>query len=106
MDLFGFHPIDVILLVGYLALITYIGKRNSRKIKSQEDFFMAGRGIGKLFQIFLNMSTITDVGQALHHNLSYTFKERLSPERVFRNIPPENVTEYRSTETNHFFERM
>jgi len=44
--------------------------------------------------------------QARHHNLSYTFKGRFRPERVFRNIPPENITEYRPTETNHFFERM
>ena len=66
MNLFGFHPIDVILLVGYLVLITYIGKRSSRKIKSQEDFFLAGRGVGKLFQFFLNMSTITDAGQAVN----------------------------------------
>jgi SSS family solute:Na+ symporter len=66
MDLLGFHPIDVILLVGYLVLITYIGKRSARKIKSQEDFFLAGRGVGKLFQFFLNMSTITDAGQAVN----------------------------------------
>ena len=30
MDLLGFHPIDVLLLVTYLALITYIGKRSVR----------------------------------------------------------------------------
>ena len=53
MDLFGFHPIDVILLVGYLVLITYIGKRSSRKIKSQEDFFLAGRGVDKYrFEVY------------------------------------------------------
>ena len=66
MDLLGFHPVDIILLVGYLVLITYIGKRSSRKIKSQEDFFLTGRGVGKLFQFFLNMSTITDAGQAVN----------------------------------------
>jgi SSS family solute:Na+ symporter len=66
MKLFGFHPVDVALIVGYLALITYFGKRASRKIKNQEDFFLAGRGVGKLFQFFLNMSTITDAGQAVN----------------------------------------
>ena len=66
MNLLGFHPIDVIIIVGYLALITYIGHRSVKKIKNQEDFFLAGRGVGKLFQFFLNMSTITDAGQAVN----------------------------------------
>ena len=66
MDLFGFHPIDVLLLVTYLAIITYIGKRSTRKVHTQEDFFLAGRKVGKLFQFFLNMSTITDAGQAVN----------------------------------------
>ena len=66
MDLLGFHPLDIILIVGYLGLITYFGKRSVRKVKSQEDFFLAGRGVGKLFQFFLNMSTITDAGQAVN----------------------------------------
>jgi len=66
MNILGFHPVDIILIVGYLALITYFGKRSARKIKSQEDFFLAGRGVGKLFQFFLNMSTITDAGQAVN----------------------------------------
>ena len=66
MKLFGFHPVDVALIVGYLALITYFGKRALRKIKNQEDFFLAGRGVGKLFQFFLNMSTMTDAGMAVN----------------------------------------
>lgn len=66
MHILGFHLVDIALLVGYLGLITYIGKRSSKKIKSQEDFFLAGRGVGKLFQFFLNMSTITDAGQAVN----------------------------------------
>jgi hypothetical protein len=32
--------------------------------------------------------------QARYHNLSYKFSGRFRSERVFRNIPPENVTEY------------
>ena len=66
MDLLGFHPIDVLLLVAYLALITYIGKRSARKVRTQEDFFLAGRKVGKLFQYFLNMSTIVDSGNAVN----------------------------------------
>jgi SSS family solute:Na+ symporter len=46
--------------------MTYIGKRSTGKVKNQEDFFLAGRGVGKLFQFFMNMSTITDAGQAVN----------------------------------------
>lgn len=66
MDILGFHPIDVLVLVSYLALITYIGKRSVRKVRNQEDFFLAGRKVGKLFQYFLNMSTIVDSGNAVN----------------------------------------
>jgi len=66
MDLLGFHPIDVLLIVTYLAIITYIGKRSTRQVHNQEDFFLAGRKVGKLFQYFLNMSTIVDSGNAVN----------------------------------------
>ncbi|MBN1788429.1 MAG: sodium:solute symporter family protein [Sedimentisphaerales bacterium] len=62
----GFHWIDILLILGYLAVITYVGKRSVAKVKNQEDFFLAGRGVGKIFQFFLNMSTITDSGQAVN----------------------------------------
>ncbi|OHB51634.1 MAG: hypothetical protein A2Y12_01965 [Planctomycetes bacterium GWF2_42_9] len=66
MSILGFNIIDILILFAYLALMTYIGKRHSGKVKNQEDFFLAGRGVGKLFQFFMNMSTITDAGQAVN----------------------------------------
>jgi SSS family solute:Na+ symporter len=66
MDILGFHPLDVAIIVVYLLLITYIGKRSTAKVHNQEDFFLAGRGVGKLFQYFLNMSTIVDAGNAVN----------------------------------------
>jgi len=66
MNIIGFNIIDILIIVAYLVLITYIGKRSTGKVKNQEDFFLAGRGVGKLFQFFLNMSTITDAGQAVN----------------------------------------
>ncbi len=66
MNIFGFSIIDILIIVAYLALMTYIGKRHTGKVKNQEDFFLAGRGVGKLFQFFMNMSTITDAGQAVN----------------------------------------
>jgi len=75
-----------------------------------------GDGMGKLvrhmgsqdvpFNIDLNNVTVTNVVNAIvqsgsrkcyvrYHNLSYKFKgDKDRPERVFRKIPPENVTEY------------
>ena len=66
MVILGFHIIDILLIAGYLALMVYIGKRSVSKVKNQEDFFLAGRGVGKIFQFFMNMSTITDAGQAVN----------------------------------------
>ena len=66
MTIIGFHIVDILIILVYLVLITYIGKRGSKKVKNQEDFFLAGRGVGKAFQFFMNMSTITDAGQAVN----------------------------------------
>lgn len=76
MYLFGFHILDVIVIAGYLALITYIGKRTSAKIKTQEDFFLAGRTVGKLLQYFFNMSTIVDANSAVR-TASFSFHKGL-----------------------------
>jgi solute:Na+ symporter, SSS family len=65
MDIFGFHPIDIAVIVAYLAAITYVGKKTAGKVRSQEDFFMAGRSVGKLLQYFMNMSTIIDASNAV-----------------------------------------
>ena len=65
MYILGFHPIDVLLIVAYLAAITYVGKRTVGKVRSQEDFFMAGRSVGKLLQYFMNMATIIDASNAI-----------------------------------------
>jgi len=66
MDIFGFHPIDIAIIIAYLLLITYIGKRSISKVKNQEDYFLAGRGVSKIFQYFMNMSTIIDSGNAVN----------------------------------------
>jgi len=66
MNLLGFHPIDVLLIVAYLAIITYIGKRSTGKVHTQEDFFLAGRKVGKLFQYFMSMATIVDASNAVN----------------------------------------
>jgi SSS family solute:Na+ symporter len=74
MDIFGFHPIDILLIVAYLAIITYIGKRSAGKVRTQEDFFMAGRSIGKVLQYFMNMTTIVDASNAVN-TASFAFSK-------------------------------
>lgn len=66
MNIFGFHPIDIAIIIAYLLLITYIGKRSVAKVHNQEDYFLAGRGVSKIFQYFMNMSTIIDAGNAVN----------------------------------------
>jgi Na+/proline symporter len=76
MNILGFHPIDVLLIVAYLAAITYVGKRTAGKVRSQEDFFMAGRSVGKLLQYFMNMATIVDASNAVS-TASFAFSKGL-----------------------------
>jgi Na+/proline symporter len=74
MTFLGFHPIDILLIVAYLATITYVGKRTAGKVRSQEDFFMAGRSVGKLLQYFMNMATIVDASNAVN-TASFAFSK-------------------------------
>jgi SSS family solute:Na+ symporter len=66
MNLLGFHPIDVMVIVAYLAIITYVGKRSTKKVRDQEDFFLAGRKVGKVLQYFMSMATIVDASNAVN----------------------------------------
>jgi len=44
--------LDYVVLFGYFALMGAIGVWAMRRVKKQEDYFMGGRGFGKLFQTF------------------------------------------------------
>ena len=39
------HPLDLIIIVGYLALITFVGLRLAGRVRSARDFFLAGRSL-------------------------------------------------------------
>lgn len=43
---------DVLVLVGYFAAMLLIGVLCALRVKKQEDYFMGGRGFGKLLQTF------------------------------------------------------
>ncbi|MFC1544829.1 sodium:solute symporter [Gemmatimonadota bacterium] len=66
--LFGLTVADMIVIVLYVVVMIGIGYWSMKRIKSQEDFFMGGRGFGKLLQIFAmfgsGTSTDSPVGTA------------------------------------------
>ena len=39
------HPLDLIIIVTYLVLITFVGLRLAGRVKSARDFFLAGRSL-------------------------------------------------------------
>ncbi|NKC01518.1 MAG: sodium/solute symporter [Pseudomonadales bacterium] len=40
------HPLDLAIIVGYLAVIIFVGIRMSGRVKTAHDFFLAGRSLG------------------------------------------------------------
>lgn len=61
----GLQALDIIVLIGYLLLILFIGLWASRKVKTTGDFFMAGRSLGKFMTAMLNFGTGTHSDQAV-----------------------------------------
>ena len=39
------HPIDLAVVVAYVALITFVGIRFAQRVKNAKDFFLAGRSL-------------------------------------------------------------
>ena len=65
MYLFGLHLLDVAIIGVYVIVILWIGREVGRRVKSQTDFYLAGRKLGKLYQFFLNFGHSTDANQAV-----------------------------------------
>jgi SSS family solute:Na+ symporter len=61
----GLHVLDAAVIVLYVAVIIWIGKRVSRRAKSSDDFYIAGRKLGGFYQFFLNFGTSTNADQAV-----------------------------------------
>lgn len=76
MNIIGFHPLDILIIVAYLLIITYIGRRIAEKIHTEQDFFLAGRSMNKFFQFFLNMGILSDANSAVR-TASFTFNKGL-----------------------------
>jgi SSS family solute:Na+ symporter len=63
--LFGLHILDLIVLLLYLGIILWIGKKAGERNTDTADFFLAGRSLGRFYQFFLNFGASTNADQAV-----------------------------------------
>jgi SSS family solute:Na+ symporter len=63
--IFGLHFVDVAILAGFLIAILLIGVVLSRGVKSEDDFYLGGRKMGRVLQFFLNFGNSTDTTGAV-----------------------------------------
>ncbi len=61
----GFHFLDLLAILAYLAVVLYLGRRASHQSKNEEGYFLAGRSLGKVYQFFLNFGNATDANGAV-----------------------------------------
>ena len=57
------HWLDYVVLVGYFVCMAAIGLWAMRRVKVQEDYFMGGRGFGKLLQTFAAFGIMEMTGE-------------------------------------------
>jgi SSS family solute:Na+ symporter len=65
MTVFGLHVLDFTIVCVFILFVLWLGWRASRKTKTTDDFFVAGRRLGKVYQFFLNLGTSTNADQAV-----------------------------------------
>ncbi|MFC2097070.1 sodium:solute symporter [Bacteroidota bacterium] len=65
MQLLGLHILDILIIFIFIILILWIGKKAAKKTKTTDDFFLAGRKLGKFYQFFLNFGCSTNADQAV-----------------------------------------
>lgn len=65
VTLFGLHILDVFVLLLYLGVILWLGKKAGEMNNDTDDYFLAGRSLGKFYQFFLNFGASTNADQAV-----------------------------------------
>jgi SSS family solute:Na+ symporter len=63
--MFGLPVIDLVVIIVYFSAVILIGLWSMRRIKNQEDFFLAGRRTGKLLQTFAAFGQATSSEHAV-----------------------------------------
>ena len=63
--MFGLEIADIIVILLYFGVMIGIGLWSSRRIKNQEDYFLAGRRFGKLVQTFAAFGQATSSDNAV-----------------------------------------
>lgn len=62
----GLHFLDYFVIIAYLVLMLVLGRVAGRHAnKGEEGFFLAGRKLGKFYQLFLNFGNSTDANNAV-----------------------------------------
>ncbi len=65
MHIWGLHIVDVSLIIVYIIVIIWLGKRVATRTTGSDDFFLAGRKLGRFYQFFLNFGCSTNADQAV-----------------------------------------
>ncbi|MFH2000047.1 MAG: sodium:solute symporter family protein [Planctomycetota bacterium] len=65
MNFFGLHILDIVIICLYVVIILWLGWRAGTDTKNTDDFYIAGRKLGKFYQFFLNFGNATDSNQAV-----------------------------------------
>ncbi len=65
MTIWGLHLLDFFLILLFIAVILWLGRWAAKRTKDTEDFFLAGRKLGKFYQFFLNFGCSTNADQAV-----------------------------------------
>jgi SSS family solute:Na+ symporter len=65
MHIFGLHILDISIVLAYVIVVLWLGHRVAKKTKNTDDFFLAGRKLGKFYQLFLNFGCSTNADQAV-----------------------------------------
>ncbi len=65
MRIFGLNALDLAIIVLYLAVILWLGRRSQQRTRDTGDFYIAGRRLGKFYQFFLNFGHATNADQAV-----------------------------------------
>jgi SSS family solute:Na+ symporter len=71
------HALDYAIVVAYLAIVVFLGRRSRGGTGSEEAFFLAGRNLGKLRQFFFNFGHSTDANTAVS-TVSFVYGEGAS----------------------------